>query len=59
MTRGYRKLHNEKRHNMYSSPNIIRMMKSSRRLIEKNEMSEVYSTHEVDENCIQDASFKA
>jgi hypothetical protein len=27
---GWRKLHNEELHNMYSSPNIIRMMKSTR-----------------------------
>jgi hypothetical protein len=26
----WRKLHNEELHNLYSSPNIIRMMKSSR-----------------------------
>jgi hypothetical protein len=26
--RGWRKLHNEELHNLYSSPNIIRMMKS-------------------------------
>jgi hypothetical protein len=28
VTRGYRKLHNEKLHNLYFSPNIIRMIKS-------------------------------
>jgi hypothetical protein len=28
--RGWRKLHNEKHHNVYSSPNIIRMIKSRR-----------------------------
>jgi hypothetical protein len=27
---GWRKLHNEKLHNLYSSPNIIRMIKSRR-----------------------------
>jgi hypothetical protein len=27
-TGGWRKLHNEELHNLYSSPNIIRMMKS-------------------------------
>jgi hypothetical protein len=27
-TRGWRKLHNEEHHNLYSSPNIIRMVKS-------------------------------
>jgi hypothetical protein len=30
MTGGWRKLHNEELHNLYSSPNIIRMMKSRR-----------------------------
>jgi hypothetical protein len=30
MTEGWRKLHNEELHNLYSSPNIIRMTKSSR-----------------------------
>jgi hypothetical protein len=30
VTGGWRKLHNEKLHNMYSSPSIIRMIKSSR-----------------------------
>jgi hypothetical protein len=29
-TRGWRKLHNEKLHNIYSSPSIIRMTKSRR-----------------------------
>jgi hypothetical protein len=29
-TRGWRKLHNEEFHNLYSSPNIIRMIKSKR-----------------------------
>jgi hypothetical protein len=30
VTGGWRKLHNEELHNMYSSPNIIRMSKSRR-----------------------------
>jgi hypothetical protein len=30
VTGGLRKLHNENLHNLYSSPNIIRMMKSRR-----------------------------
>jgi hypothetical protein len=30
MTGDYRKLHNEERHNLYSSPSIIRMIKSRR-----------------------------
>jgi hypothetical protein len=29
--RGWRKLHNEELHNVHSSPNIIRMIKSRRR----------------------------
>jgi hypothetical protein len=31
VTRGWRKLHNEELHNFYSSPSIIRMIKSSMR----------------------------
>jgi hypothetical protein len=30
VTRGWRKLHNEELHNLYSSPNIIRMIRSRR-----------------------------
>jgi hypothetical protein len=30
VTGEWRKMHNEQRHNLYSSPNIIRMMKSRR-----------------------------
>jgi hypothetical protein len=30
VTKGRRKLHNEELHNLYSSPNIIRMVKSMR-----------------------------
>jgi hypothetical protein len=30
MVGGWRKLHNEELHNLYSSPSIIRMMKSTR-----------------------------
>jgi hypothetical protein len=30
VTRGWRKLHNEELHNLYSSPSIIRMIKSRR-----------------------------
>jgi hypothetical protein len=30
VTRGWRKLHNEELHNLYGSPNIIRVMKSRR-----------------------------
>jgi hypothetical protein len=31
VTRGWRKLHNEKLHNLYSSPSIIRIIKSRRK----------------------------
>jgi hypothetical protein len=31
VTGGWRKLHNEELHNLYSSPDIIRMIKSSRK----------------------------
>jgi hypothetical protein len=31
VTRNWRKLHNEELHNLYSSPSIIRIMKSRRR----------------------------
>jgi hypothetical protein len=31
VTGGWRKLHNEELHNMYSSPSIIRMIKSRRK----------------------------
>jgi hypothetical protein len=30
VTGDWRRLHNEERHNLYSSPNIIRMIKSTR-----------------------------
>jgi hypothetical protein len=30
VTAGWRKLHNEEIHNLYSSPSVIRMMKSKR-----------------------------
>jgi hypothetical protein len=30
VTRGWRKLHNEELHNLYSSPSIIRIIKSRR-----------------------------
>jgi NAD(P)H-nitrite reductase large subunit len=43
VTRGWRKLHNEELHNVYSSPNIIRMIKSR--------MGRTYSTNG-EEECI-------
>jgi hypothetical protein len=36
MVQGYRKLHNEELHNLYSAPSIIRMMKSRRRRWARN-----------------------
>jgi hypothetical protein len=50
MTGGWRKLHNEELHNLYSSPNIIRMIKSKRmrwvehvaRMEEKRNASRVF-----------------
>jgi hypothetical protein len=44
---GWRKLHNKELHNLYSSHNIIRMIKPRK-------MRCMYSTHETDERCIQD-----
>jgi hypothetical protein len=32
VTRGWRKFHNEELHDLYSSPSIIRMIKSKRRM---------------------------
>jgi hypothetical protein len=40
VTREWRKLHNEGRNDLYSSPNIIRVIK-----IETNEMGGAYSTY--------------
>jgi hypothetical protein len=37
VTGGWRKLHNEELHNLYSSPSIIRMIKSSRILVLESE----------------------
>jgi hypothetical protein len=36
VTGDWRKLHNEELHNLYSSPSIIRMMKSRRMRLEKH-----------------------
>jgi hypothetical protein len=44
VTGGWRKLHNEKLHNLYSSPSIIRMIKSRRmRLTGHGEKRDAYS----------------
>jgi hypothetical protein len=45
-TRGYGKLHNEKLHNLKSSPNIIRMTKSRR-------MKWIRKSYGRDQKCIQ------
>ncbi|PNF13874.1 hypothetical protein B7P43_G11475 [Cryptotermes secundus] len=39
VTGGWRKLHNEELHNLYSSPSIIRMIKSRRMRVDKNAKS--------------------
>jgi hypothetical protein len=45
---GWRKLHNKEFHNLYSSPNIINMIKS-----EEEDMNRTYSAHGGDNKCIQ------
>jgi hypothetical protein len=42
VTGGWRKLHNEELHNLYSSPSIIRVIKSRRM---EDEMDRAYSTN--------------
>jgi hypothetical protein len=51
-TRGWRKLHNEELHNLYSSSNIIRMIKSRR-------MSRTCSTNGREDEFIEDIGGKA
>jgi hypothetical protein len=52
VTVGSRKLHNEELHSLYSSPSIIRMIKSRR-------MSRACSTDRGEEKSIQDIGGKA
>jgi hypothetical protein len=47
VTGGWRKLHNEELHNLYSSPAIIRMTK-----LKENEMGGACSSHFGDDKCI-------
>jgi hypothetical protein len=44
---GWRRLHNEKLHKLYASPNIIRVRK-----IKENEMDRTCNTHGKDEKCV-------
>jgi hypothetical protein len=53
VTGGWRKQHNVELHNLYSSPNIIRM------ITHKNEMGRACSTHESEEECVYDFGGKA
>jgi hypothetical protein len=52
VTGGWRKLHNEELHNFYSSPNVIKMVKSRR-------MIRACITHGRDEKCEQNFGWKA
>jgi hypothetical protein len=46
VTGDWRKLHNEELHNLYSSPNIIRM------IVKEDEMGRACSTNGGEEECI-------
>jgi hypothetical protein len=48
VTGGWRKLHNEELHNLYSSPNIIRMIKRG-----ENEMGRACSKHGEEKEYVQ------
>jgi hypothetical protein len=56
----WRKLHNEQLHNLYSSPNIIRTIKS-RRMTWAGHVAQIgaCSTNRGDEECIKDIGGKA
>jgi len=49
VTGEWRKLHNEELNNLYSSPNIVRVVK-----IKKNEMGGACSAYGGGERCVQD-----
>jgi hypothetical protein len=51
---GWRKLHNEELHNLYSPPNIIRMIK-----IKEDQMDGACGAHGGDEKCVQILGWKA
>jgi hypothetical protein len=53
VTEGCRKLHNEKLHNLYSSFNIIRMIKSGR------VRCAGHVAHNEDEKCVQNSGWEA
>jgi hypothetical protein len=53
MVEGWRKLHYEELHNLYSSPSMIRMIK-----IKEDEMDKACSTHGREEECVKDFSGK-
>jgi hypothetical protein len=51
---GWRKLHNEELHNLYSSPSIIRMIQ-----VKEDEMGGACSTNGGEQECTQDIGGKA
>jgi hypothetical protein len=57
VTGEWRKLHNEELHNLYSSPDIIRQVKSSQ--VKANEVGEACGTHGRREKSVQDFGGKA
>jgi hypothetical protein len=48
MERGWRRLHNEELHNLYASPNVIRVIMSMRM-----KMGGACSTHGIHKKCVQ------